>query len=94
MLLLSLSSEHVVYQRLETLTAVWWAPRLMAGQVEMAMQAEEPALVLDMLIPMINFFNDFQFDLDDSKGAGAVFLQDWTVRIIAKTFNLLQISAS
>eukprot|EP00287_Rhodomonas_sp_CCMP768_P019246 CAMPEP_0202815512 /NCGR_PEP_ID=MMETSP1389-20130828/6279_1 /ASSEMBLY_ACC=CAM_ASM_000865 /TAXON_ID=302021 /ORGANISM="Rhodomonas sp., Strain CCMP768" /LENGTH=229 /DNA_ID=CAMNT_0049487417 /DNA_START=154 /DNA_END=843 /DNA_ORIENTATION=- len=64
---------------------------LMSGQVEMAMQAEEPALVLDMLIPVINFFNDFQFELSDHTGAAAVFLQDWTT-ILSDALDMLDSS--
>lgn len=94
-------SREGIHQILEGLAGKKWSGMkqlcdecllpLMAGQVEMAMQAEEPALVLDMLIPMINFFNDFQFDLDDSKGAGAVFLQDWTT-ILSDALDMLDSS--
>ncbi len=47
-----------------------WGCSLMSGQVEMAMQAEEPALVLDMLIPIINVFNEFQVCKTDAAVAG------------------------
>eukprot|EP00286_Rhodomonas_abbreviata_P030086 CAMPEP_0181302138 /NCGR_PEP_ID=MMETSP1101-20121128/7806_1 /TAXON_ID=46948 /ORGANISM="Rhodomonas abbreviata, Strain Caron Lab Isolate" /LENGTH=195 /DNA_ID=CAMNT_0023407507 /DNA_START=190 /DNA_END=774 /DNA_ORIENTATION=- len=66
---------------------------LLSGQIELAMQAELPADALEMLIPVLHFFNEFQFDLEDSTGAGKAFLQDWTT-ILGDALGLLESSGA
>lgn len=42
-----------------------------------ALRAEEPGTALEMLLPILDFFNQYQDSLDDSYSAGSMFVQEW-----------------
>lgn len=42
-----------------------------------ALRAEEGMLAIQMLIPIIDFFNEWSGRLDDSYGEGGMFVSDW-----------------
>lgn len=50
---------------------------LLDNQVKVALDGDRPTLALEMLAPILSFFNDFQGQLDDSGGFSGDFLNDW-----------------
>mmetsp|Transcript_7635 Transcript_7635/g.17281 ORF Transcript_7635/g.17281 Transcript_7635/m.17281 type:complete len:192 (+) Transcript_7635:16-591(+) len=57
-------------------------------QVGEAIRAERGELAIEMLIPIIDFFNDWS-DLDDSYGEGGVFVNEWASQM-EEAISLLQ----
>ena len=49
-------------------------------QVAEAIRAEKGDVAIDMLIPLIDFFNQHS-DLDDSYGSGSMFVSSWSERL-------------
>ena len=50
---------------------------LLDNQVKKAIHADRPDVAIDMLIPILHFFNQYQDSLDDSCGTSGMFLDDW-----------------
>lgn len=46
-----------------------------------ALRAEDGILAIRMLIPILDFFNEWSGTLDDSYGEGGMFVMDWNERL-------------
>ena len=53
---------------------------ILEEQVAEAIRAEKGDVAIDMLIPLIDFFNQHS-DLDDSYGSGSMFVSSWSERL-------------
>ncbi len=54
---------------------------ILEKQVDEALRAEEGMLAIRMLIPIIDFFNEWSGTLDDSYGEGGMFVMGWKRRL-------------
>ena len=61
---------------------------ILATQVGEAIRAEDGMLAIRMLIPILDFFNEWAGTLDDSYGEGGMFVCDWNDQL-EKAISLL-----
>lgn len=61
---------------------------ILNGQVGEAIRAEDGMLAIRMLIPILDFFNEWSGSLDDSYGEGGVFVLEWNGQL-EKAISLL-----
>mmetsp|Transcript_23406 Transcript_23406/g.33421 ORF Transcript_23406/g.33421 Transcript_23406/m.33421 type:complete len:211 (-) Transcript_23406:40-672(-) len=54
---------------------------ILQTQVDEALRAEKGMLAIRMLIPILDFFNQWSGTLDDSYGEGGMFVADWNKRL-------------
>jgi hypothetical protein len=54
---------------------------ILTTQVGEAIRAEDGMLAIRMLIPILDFFNEWSGRLDDSYGEGSMFVYDWNVEL-------------
>jgi hypothetical protein len=61
---------------------------ILKNQVGEAIRAEDSMLAIQMLIPILDFFNEWSGRLDDSYGEGGMFVCEWNEQL-EKAISLL-----